>query len=101
MGLDMGNSTFDRFYQQSELRDGGQMFRAGKNGAVDVIDAEGKTVQTLNFPENKDQHHRTPLLRWQEWLLVGTDDGRVLFYKLPERAGPASSLPVLLCRAPS
>ncbi len=83
MGLDMGNSTFDRFYQQSELRDGGQMFRAGKNGAVDVIDAEGKTVQTLNFPENKDQHHRTPLLRWQEWLLVGTDDGRVLFYKLP------------------
>ena len=83
MGLDMSNSTFDRFYQQSELKEGAYTYRSVKDGAVEVIDGEGKTMQTLRFPENKDQHHRAPLLRWQEWLLVGTDDGRVLFYKLP------------------
>lgn len=83
MGLDMSNSTFDRFYQQKELRDGAFTYRSVKDGAVEVIDAEGMTVQTISFPENKDQHHRAPLLRWQEWLLVGTDDGRVLFYRLP------------------
>lgn len=83
MGLDMSNSTFDRFYQQAELKDGDRAFRAVKDGAVEVTDAEGKVIQRLQFPENKDQHHRAPLLRWQDWLLVGTDDGRVMFYRMP------------------
>lgn len=83
MGLDMSNSTFDRFYQQAELKDGDRLFRAVKDGVVEVTDAEGKVVQRLQFPENKDQHHRAPVLRWQEWLLVGTDDGRVLFFRMP------------------
>lgn len=83
MGLDMSNSTFDRFYQQAELKDGDRAFRAVKDGAVEVTDAEGKVIQRLQFPENKDQHHRAPLLRWQDWLLVGTDDGRVMFYRVP------------------
>lgn len=83
MGLDMKNSTFDRFYQQQELRQGELIFRAGKHGAVQVIDAEGKVKQALEFPENKDQHHRSPLLQHDGQLLVGTDDGRVLFYTLP------------------
>ncbi len=82
MGLDMSNSTFDRFYQQAELKDGDRLFRAVKDGAVEVIDAEGQVIQRLEFPENRDHHHRAPLLRWQEWLLVGTDDGRVLFYRV-------------------
>lgn len=83
MGLDMSNSTFDRFYQQAELKDGDHLFRAVKDGVVEVTDAEGKVIQRLQFPENKDQHHRAPVLRWQEWLLVGTDDGRVLFFRMP------------------
>lgn len=83
MGLDMSNSTFDRFYQQAELKDGDRLFRAVKDGVVEVTDAEGKVVQRLQFPENKDQHHRAPLLRWQDWLLVGADDGRVLFFRMP------------------
>lgn len=83
MGLDMSNSTFDRFYQQAELKDGDRMFRAVKDGVVEVSDADGKVIQRLQFPENKDQHHRAPLLRWQEWLLVGADDGRVLFFRMP------------------
>lgn len=83
MGLDMSNSTFDRFYQQAELKDGAFALRAVKDGAVEVTDDDGRVVQRLEFAENKDQHHRAPLLRWKDWLLVGTDDGRVLFYKLP------------------
>ncbi len=83
MGLDMSNSTFDRFYQQAELKDGENTYRAVKDGAVEVVAADGKVMQRLAFAENKDQHHRAPLLRWQEWLLVGADDGRVLFYRVP------------------
>jgi WD40 repeat protein len=80
MGFDMKNSTFDRFYQQSEARHGDMTVRAGKHGIVEFVDAEGKVVQKLEYPENKDQHHRSPLLFWQEWFITGTDDGRVLFY---------------------
>ena len=47
-----------------------------------VLDTEGKTVQRLEQPDNKDQHHVPPLLLWQQLLLTGTDDGRVLFYTL-------------------
>lgn len=83
MGLDMSNSTFDRFYQQAELKDNGITYRSVKDGAVEVLGADGKATQRLECPENKDQHHRAPLLRWQEWLLAGTDDGRVLFYRVP------------------
>lgn len=83
MGLDMKNSTFDRFYQQSELALAGHTARAGKHGQVEIIDGDGIVSQKLAFPENKDQHHRSPLYLWDGHLLVGTDDGRVLFYPLP------------------
>lgn len=83
MGLDMANSTFDRFYQQGELKHEGHTLRAVKNGTVEVVGDDGKVLQKLEFPENKDQHHRAPLLAWQGKLLVGTDDGRVLLYALP------------------
>lgn len=83
MGLDMKNSTFDRFYQQSELALAGHTARAGKHGLVEIIDVDGIVAQKLAFPENKDQHHRSPLYLWDGHLLVGTDDGRVLFYALP------------------
>ena len=83
MGLDMKNSTFDRFYQQSELALAGHTARAGKHGLVEIIDGDGIVAQKLAFPENKDQHHRSPLYLWDGHLLVGTDDGRVLFYALP------------------
>jgi len=83
MGLDMKNSTFDRFYQQSEAKHGAIHARSGKHGIVEFLDGEGKVLQKLGYPENKDQHHRAPLLFWQEQLITGTDDGRVLFYALP------------------
>ena len=82
MGLDMANSTFDRFYQQMEVKHRDHTLRSVKHGTVEVLDAEGKVVQKLEDPENKDQHHLAPLLLWEQWLLVGTDDGRVLFYTL-------------------
>lgn len=80
MGLEMSNSTFDRFYQQTEVRIGDVLVRSGKKGIVEFLDADGKVIRTLDFPENKDQHHRAPLLLWEGTLLVGTDDGRVMFY---------------------
>ncbi len=83
MGLDMKNSTFDRFYQQAQAEVGAYRAVAGKHGAVEFTDADGKTVQKLEFPESKDQHHRSPLLVHEGQLLLGTDDGRVLFYSLP------------------
>ncbi len=83
MGLDMKNSSFDRFYQQSEVKLGELTARSGKHGLVELVDAVGKVEQKLEFPGNKDQHHRSPLLVYDGQLLVGTDDGRVLFYTLP------------------
>ncbi|HMC96973.1 MAG TPA: hypothetical protein VKG92_04935, partial [Flavobacteriales bacterium] len=80
MGLDMSNSNFDRFYQQDEVVHDGVTVRAAKNGAVEFVDAAGKVERTITFPENKDQHHRAPLLFHDGNLLVGTDNGLVLFY---------------------
>jgi WD40 repeat protein len=82
MGLDMGNSAFDRFYQQSEASHGGYTLRTGRHGIVEFIDGDGKVVRKLEYPENKDQHHRAPLLFWEDKFFTGTDDGRVLVYGL-------------------
>lgn len=83
MGLDMKNSSFDRFYQQMEVKQNDITIRSGKHGLVEFLDPAGKVLQKLEFPDNKDQHHRSPLLVHEGQLLVGTDDGRVLFYTLP------------------
>ncbi|MCB0769271.1 MAG: hypothetical protein KDC00_02570 [Flavobacteriales bacterium] len=80
MGFDMANSTFDRFYQQTEVGVGDMTLRSAADGAVEFVDSEGKVQRTLTFPENKDQHHRAPLLLWGKYLLVGADDGKVHFY---------------------
>ena len=80
MGLEMSNSAFDRFYQQKEVVLGDVTVRAAKKGVVEFVGADGKVVRTITFPENKDQHHQAPLLLWENQLLIGTDDGRVLFY---------------------
>ncbi|HRH37266.1 MAG TPA: hypothetical protein PK760_02905, partial [Flavobacteriales bacterium] len=80
--FDMKNSNFDRFYQQSELKHGDHTIKSVKHGVVEVLDADGKLVQKIEQLENKDQHHLAPLMLWEKWLLVGTDDGRVLFYTM-------------------
>jgi WD40 repeat protein len=82
MGLAMGNSAFDRFYQQSEATHNGIRAKADKNGAVSFTDAGGAEVQRLTYAENKDQHHRAPCLFTDTQFVTGTDDGRVLFYDL-------------------
>lgn len=81
MGLDMGNSAFDRFYQQAEATHGDYAVRTGKHGSIEFV-KEGQVTRKLEYPESKDQHHRSPLLFWEEWFITGTDDGRVLFYAL-------------------
>ncbi len=85
LGLKKGNSEFDRFYQQAEAEHDGITARAGKNGEVVFIDADGNAVQSLAYPENKDQHHRAPCLFHGGQFITGTDDGRVLFYDLVKR----------------
>jgi len=80
MGLDMKNSSFDRFYQQTHVEHNGALLRAASNGSVEVLKAD-KVVQVITVAENKDQHHRAPLIIHDGRLLVGTDDGRVLFYE--------------------
>ncbi len=82
MGFEMKNSTFDRFYQQLEAEHTGHKIQAVKDGTIEFLNAEGEVVQKLEFPETKDQHHRAPLLIHEDHLVTGTDDGRVLFYKL-------------------
>jgi WD40 repeat protein len=82
MGLTIKNSNFDRFYQQAQAQHGDLTVRTGKHGLIEFVDAEGKVVQKIEFPENKDQHHRSPLLFWDEWFITGTDNGQVLFYKV-------------------
>lgn len=80
MGLEMSNSSFDRFYQQKEVKIGDVTVRSIKNGNVEFVGTDGKVTRTLTFPENKDQHHLAPLLLWEKYLLIGTDNGNVLFY---------------------
>ncbi len=82
MGLEMSNSAFDRFYQQTEVKIGEVTVRAAKKGVVEFVGTDGKVSRTITFPENKDQHHQAPLLVWENFLLIGTDDGRVLFYEV-------------------
>lgn len=82
LGLKKGNSDFDRFYQQSEAEHGEVQVRADKDGSVVFTDVDGNALQTLTYPENKDQHHRAPCLFHNGQFITGTDDGRVLFYDL-------------------
>lgn len=82
LGLKMNNSDFDRFYQQPVAEHGGHTATAGKDGSVVFTDSDGSVVQTLEFPENKDQHHRAPCLFHEDRFITGTDDGHVLFYTL-------------------
>ncbi len=85
LGLKKGNSDFDRFYQQQEAEHGGITAKAGKNGDVVFMDADGNAVQNLTYPENKDQHHQAPCLFHEGQFITGTDNGRVLFYELAKR----------------
>lgn len=82
LGLKMSNSDFDRFYQQAEADHGDHSATAGKDGCVVFTDSDGTVLQTLEFPGNKDQHHRSPCLFHEDWFITGTDDGHVLFYTL-------------------
>lgn len=86
LGFNVRNSDFDRFYQQLEATHPKQDItaKAGKDGLVEFVDAEGKTVQKLEFPENKDVHHRSPCYFGpnEEFFITGSDAGEVQFYKL-------------------
>ena len=85
MGLNMGNSDFDRFYQQTEAVLGEVRAVAQKNGAVQFITSSDQALQQIEFPQNKDQHHRAPCMFSDTHFITGTDDGRVLFYPLVRR----------------
>ena len=82
LGLKMGNSDFDRFYLQTEAKEGDLTAHAVKDGAVVFTAADGNTVQTLSFPETKDKQHLAPCLFWNGQFITATDDGKVLFYNL-------------------
>jgi hypothetical protein len=82
LGLKMGNSTFDRYYQQMEARHDGMIAKADKDGSVVFTNAEGAAVQTLRFPENKDPSYRAPCLFSGTDFITGTDNGRVMFFTL-------------------
>ncbi len=82
LGLKKGNSSFDRFYQQSEAEHNGIVAKADKDGTVVFTNADGDVVQKLVYATNKDQHHRAPCLFHDGQFITGTDDGRVLFYDL-------------------
>ncbi len=82
IGLKMGNTTFDRYYQQETATHGDITAKADKDGVVVFTNKEGAALQTLKQPENKDQHYRAACLFTDSDFITGTDDGRVLFYTL-------------------
>ncbi len=82
LNLKVGNSPFDRFYQQESAQAGDITAKADKNGTISFVDKDGASVQTLLFPENKDQQHRSPCLFHEGQFITGTDTGKVLFYTL-------------------
>lgn len=82
LNLKVGNSPFDRYYQQELAQHGDIAARADKNGTVEFTGKDGASIQTLMFPENKDQHHRAPCLFHDGRFITGTDNGKILFYML-------------------
>jgi hypothetical protein len=82
LNLKIGNSPFDRYYQQASATHGDHTAKADKDGIVVFTDKDSKAVQTLKYPENKDQHHRAPCLFAGDHFITGTDNGQVLYYKL-------------------
>ena len=82
LGLKMGNSAFDRFYLQTEAKEGEFTAHAVKDGAVVFTAADGNAVQTLSFPENRDKQHLAPCLFHDGQFITATDNGKVLFYSL-------------------
>lgn len=49
--LKIGNSPFDRFYQQESAQNGDITAKADKNGVISFIGKDGASVQTLLFPK--------------------------------------------------
>ena len=82
LNMKIGNSPFDRFYQQERAQHGELTAQADKNGAVVFTGKDGAAVQTLLFLENKDQQHRSPCVFNGNEFITGTDNGKVLFYTL-------------------
>lgn len=82
LNLKVGNSPFDRYYQQETAQHGDITAKADKNGTVVFTGKDAAAIQTLLFPENKDQHHRAPCLFHDGRFVTGTDNGKVLFYTL-------------------
>ncbi len=82
LDLKVGNSPFDRYYQQERAVHGELTAQADKNGTISFIGKDGASVQTLLFPENKDQQHRSPCLFNGNEFITGTDKGKVLIYTL-------------------
>ena len=82
LGLKMSNSAFDRFYLQTEAKEGELTAHAVKDGAVVFTAADGNAVQTLSFPDNKDKQHLAPCLFWNGQFITATDNGKVHFYDL-------------------
>ena len=82
LNLKVGNSPFDRFYQQETAQHGDITAKADKDGAVVFTGKDGAAIQTLRFPENKDQHHRAPCFFHEDRFITGTDSGMLLFYTL-------------------
>lgn len=82
LGLKVGNSTYDRYYQQETATHGELKAKADKNGTVIFTDKNGAEVQRLLFPNNKDVHYRAPCVFTDTQFITGTDDGRVIIYGL-------------------
>lgn len=82
LNLKVGNSPFDRYYQQESAVHGDLTAKADKNGAVAFVGKDGASVQNLLFPENKDQQHRSPCFFNGAEFVTGTDNGKVVFYTL-------------------
>jgi hypothetical protein len=82
LNLKVGNSPFDRYYQQESATHGDLTAQADKNGTISFVGKDGASVQTLLFPENKDPQHRSPCLFHGTEFITGTDKGKVLFYTL-------------------
>ena len=82
IGLKVGNSPFDRYYQQESAQHGEITAKADKNGTIVFHDPKGAAIQKLTFPTTKDVHYRAPCLFTDTEFITATVDGRVLFYTL-------------------
>ncbi len=83
LGLSMKNTEFEYYYLQKEAAHPSAKVTAKgvKGGTVQFVGEDGKSLQDIKDPDNRDKQHIPPCFFDGGYFITGTDKGVVNFYK--------------------